>query len=190
MKLRVIYFLIAMLIVASCSQYEKDDTPDLPQGYLKVPIRKTIKTESRFLDARQTGITVYKWKTNSLPISNPDSPQVVAGDTGTYTVIYNNGQDSSKVIVYPFPICFIPNSFCPNGRNNLWKIIFNGVSAINVKVFSQDNIKLFETANISQGWDGKYNGKPCSVGYYYFYLKYTSAIGKEYNKTGYFQLFD
>ena len=34
---------MAMLIVVSCSQYEKDDTPDLPQGYLKVPIGKTIK---------------------------------------------------------------------------------------------------------------------------------------------------
>ena len=151
----------------------------------------TMKRE----DEKNQYVSVYKWKTNSMisPASNPDSPQVVPYDTGKYTVIFNNGQDSSKVIVYPRPICFIPNSFTPNNlgpnMNEFWMIDFEGMSAIDVMVFSRDNVKLFETTDFqSKGWDGTYDGKLCPVGYYYYYVKYTSLIGKEYNITGYLQL--
>ena len=186
-----------LLIVVSCTQYEKDDTTELPPGYLKVPMGKTIKTElwKTILDARQPGVTVYKWKTNSMisPASNPDSPQIVPSDTGKYTVIYNNGQDSSKVIVYPRPLCYIPNSFTPNkigpDRSEVWKIVIEGVSAIDVMVFSRDNIKLYEATDLQTlGWDGTYDGKLCPVGYYYYVVKYTSVVGKEYTITGYLHL--
>jgi gliding motility-associated-like protein len=192
MKLRIPYFLMILLIVVSCTQYEKDDTSDLPPGYLKVPMGKTIKTElwKTILDARQPGVTVYKWKTNSMisPASNPDSPRIVPSDTGKYTVIYNNGQDSSKVIVCPRPICYIPNSFTTD-RNHVWRIFFDGMSAIDVMVFSRDNVKLFETTDFqSKGWDGTYDEKLCPVGYYYYVVKYTSVVGKEYTITGYLHL--
>lgn len=197
MKLQITYFLMILLILCSCSKYEKDDSTALPPGYLKVPMGTIIKTElwNTILDARQAGITSYKWKTTCgfSPGTNPDSPLINVYDTGTYTVIFNNGEDSSKVIVYPRPLCYIPNSFSPNREgpsgNDKWIIRFEGISTLNLKVFSTDNIKLYESCNLETlGWDGTYNRKLCPVGYYYYYLKYTSAIGKEYIKTGYFQL--
>lgn len=204
MKLRISYFLIILLIAGSCSNYEKDDTTALPQRYLKVPKGKIIKTEiydTISLDARQAGTIVYKWEsTNTYPyakISNPDSSLVVVRDTGTYTIIFNIGQDSSKIIVYSVPKCFVPNSFTPDNtgpvENNVWTPVVMNIISYNLKIFSQDNLKLFESSNFNQmgwqiGWNGMYNGKLCPVGYYYYYLKYTSFIGNEYIKTGYFQL--
>jgi hypothetical protein len=188
MKLQIPYFLMIFFILGSCTQYEKDDTTALPQRNLNVQKGKIIKTEiydSIILNAKQAGITVYKWKSTNINIyammGNPDSPLVIARGTGTFTVIFNNGQDSSKVIVYPRPICYIPNSFTPD-RNHVWRIFFDGMSAIDVMVFSRDND--FQ----SKGWDGTYDGKLCPVGYYYYVVKYTSAIGKEYTITGYLHL--
>jgi gliding motility-associated-like protein len=197
MRIRIAYFTIILFIAGSCTQYEKDDTTPIPPAYIKIPMGITIKTElwNTIFDARQPGITRYKWKTNGMfpPSSNPDSPQVVAYDTGVYTVVFNDGQDSSKVIVVPQPRCFIPNSFTPDNTgpvsNNGWRPVLNCITTFNLKVFSKKNLLLFESNDVNtDGWDGKFNGKLCAGGYYYYYLKYTSYIGREYIKTGYFQL--
>jgi hypothetical protein len=196
MKPRILYYLIILLLAVSCTNYEKDDTTPLPVRYLKVPMGKTIFVEfagSIVFDATQAGITKYHWKTNTWPVTESDSAITVANDTGIYTVIFNNGQDSSKIIILIDSKCFVPTSFSPDNtgpeQNNLWMPIVYYVTSLNLKVFSKDNLLLYQSSDrYNYGWDGKYKGRLCPPGYYYYYLKYTSLIGNDYYKTGYFQL--
>jgi hypothetical protein len=48
---------------------------------------------------------------------------------------------------------------------------------------------MFESTDINQHWDGKYKGKSCSEGTYYFVLQAKSE-NNDYGKTGALMLVD
>ena len=199
MKFRLLILLIMAVIVTSCTKYEQEEFVPLASQYVRVNKGVEIKVELNgniTLDARQEGITSYKWQGDALIQSNLDSPVVYVQDTGTCVVSYNKGQYTSTVIIVPAPIFYVPNSFSPDGRgpdqNNWWCPVFEGIISFDLKVFSTDHILLFESTfnepYENWGWDGTYKETDCPAGYYYYYLTYTSCIGKEYFKTGYIQL--
>ena len=48
-------------------------------------------------------------------------------------------------------------------------------------IFNRWGQKLFEWTDVSQTWDGTYNGSPCKDGVYFVLVKARGADGKEYN---------
>jgi len=122
---------------------------------------------------------------NDPSITNPiASPQVSI--TYQINVTDTDGcvkTDSIFIGVYD-PI-FIPTAFTPNGDglNEVFRIpptiTFN---LTRLAVFDRWGKMIFETSDITQGWDGTFQGTPCDVGTYVYIITGSNAKGKVFIK--------
>lgn len=75
---------------------------------------------------------------------------------------------------------FVPNAFSPNGdgRNDVFRIKGLGGRKISVfEIFNRYGQQVFSTTNANRGWDGRYRGKPCDVGTYYYLIQLVNPNG-------------
>lgn len=81
---------------------------------------------------------------------------------------------------------FVPNSFSPNGdgKNDVLYVYGSAIKELKFMVFNQWGQKVFETADMSRGWDGTYNGKALPVGVYVYVSRVLLTTGQEINKKG------
>ncbi|MFA6059689.1 MAG: gliding motility-associated C-terminal domain-containing protein [Taibaiella sp.] len=138
----------------------------------------------------------YRW-TPEKPfrvISGPDGQKVKGVfldpiTTVTLTVYNQYGcYDSATTLVLTKPCCevFIPNAFSPNGDG--LNEYFNpqlqlGQILLTMQVFDRYGKLIYNNTNIKKGWDGKYeDGAEASTGVYMYFIKYTCADGKLYEK--------
>ena len=79
---------------------------------------------------------------------------------------------------------FIPNAFSPNGDgvNDYWEILgLQDYPGHRLEVYNRLGIKLYETTNYNNDWNGTYNGAKVPDGTYYYQLYLTnSTIEKGY----------
>ncbi len=80
----------------------------------------------------------------------------------------------------------VPNAFAPGGNiNNRLKVILTGVASLNYfRVFDRWGVKVFETTNIDEGWDGTFNGKPEPFAVYVYDAQAISSDGKLFDQHG------
>jgi gliding motility-associated-like protein len=69
---------------------------------------------------------------------------------------------------------WIPNAFTPNGdgKNDVFKPEGTSISAMNMQIFDQWGELIYETTNITGGWNGTYNGKPQPMGVYMYTIRF------------------
>jgi gliding motility-associated-like protein len=79
----------------------------------------------------------------------------------------------------------VPNIFSPNadGINDSWQLVISSyqytVSNYQCTVYDRWGIKVFETSNLSQAWDGRSTGGlACSAGAYFYVIKLTATNSK------------
>ncbi|MEI6123359.1 MAG: T9SS type B sorting domain-containing protein [Bacteroidota bacterium] len=195
MKRYIIFLVpISLLLIASCKKQENPSTETLYDTLnVNVPyieyalIENTILT----LDATNSDATNYFWSP-----SGDTTPTITVTSEGDYTVQVSThaGNHNYQVIVFKNGSdCYVPNSFSPNGdnRNDLWAPIFSEVSSENyyLRIYDQDNTKLFSTTDINGKWDGKFNGQDMPISYYYYAFSYYSTSGEAKNRNGMLQLF-
>lgn len=101
----------------------------------------------------------YLWQDgstyNSFTVTRP----------GLYTVkVYNGCYDLKDEIRITNGICdiYFPNSFTPNGdcNNDIFKAL-TGLKpeSYRLTIYNRWGQKIFETTNLTDGWDGKFKGK-------------------------------
>ena len=83
------------------------------------------------------------------------------------------------------PNLVIPNAFSPNDDGVNDKLCFRGewIREFHIAIFSRWGEKVFETYDINECWDGRYEGKKCQSGVY----MYTCDIVCEDNQAGTFK---
>lgn len=93
----------------------------------------------------------------------------------TLTVVSNVGCGTAtdKVHVFVYKDIYIPTGFTPdgNGKNDVWFV--PALSAFNnfeVFVYNRYGQIVFQTKNINQPWDGKYNGELQPSGTYVYLI--------------------
>jgi len=93
--------------------------------------------------------------------------------------------DSVNVWVVPTELN-VPNAFAPGtGNNNNLKIIKEGIATLKYfRIFNRWGVKVFETSDINQGWDGRYNGEPQPLGVYVYSIEAITDNGTPYVKQG------
>ncbi len=124
--------------------------------------------------------------TCSNPLANPTHPT-----TYTVTVTDSLGCRADAEVRLDF-LCsedgiYVPNAFTPNGdgKNDVFKIRGNGVNYITVfRVYSRWGELMFETSDISQGWDGTFKGEPQFPAVYVYYIEGVCSNNQKIVKQG------
>jgi gliding motility-associated-like protein len=83
-------------------------------------------------------------------------------------------------------VVYLPNVFSPNGdgKNDLFYARGENISQLNLKVYNRWGELVFESKDINAGWDGKYKGKECAEGVYFYVAEVTFANGETAVKKG------
>ncbi len=77
------------------------------------------------------------------------------------------------------PNIFIPNAFSPNDDGINDRLTFHGkwVLEFHLSIYSRWGEKVFETHDINDSWDGRYNGNWCQPGVYTYYCRIRCEAG-------------
>jgi len=114
-------------------------------------------------------------------LQNPTYQYLQAGDYKIKLITFNEGICSDtaykEISIAEKSNIKLPEAFTPNsdGLNDKFCILYTvSVESIDFRVFNRWGELIFETTNLSEGWDGTYKGKPQESGTYsyYIYVKY------------------
>jgi gliding motility-associated-like protein len=147
-----------------------------------------------------TGAYLYSWIPNSTvnyTIIGGANALLNALKEGIVNIKYqvkdaNNCLTQSanfEITIAPATIIFdIPNAFTPNGdgMNDELKIISNAgvLSLSSFKIFSRSGNLVFESRDVSKGWDGRFNGNMLPIDVYYWTAAYVDRNNVTNSKTG------
>ncbi len=172
-------------------------TLNIPPGidaFVDKPI--IYRGEQVQLSATQGQGYSYNWTPAALvsnaSIYNPVSSPV---QTTLYTVVVSNNNQCStqdtvtvQVIQYeciPSSI-YIPNAFSPNGDgvNDTFKVRTATLKSMHLEVYDRWGHKVFETDNITDGWNGTYKGQPAPFDAYGYYFSGECLQGEKISLKG------
>ncbi|MEA3497177.1 MAG: PKD domain-containing protein, partial [Bacteroidota bacterium] len=76
---------------------------------------------------------------------------------------------------------YAPNTFTPNEDeiNNSFQIKGTFIIEYNIKIYNRWGEQVFESNDIHDSWDGKYKGKVCPVGAYYYQIYAKGTMGRK-----------
>ena len=140
--------------------------------------------------SRDQGKT-YVDLTNSAKFSGVNSEQLTL-----ISANYPDNDDLYRVILSPLAYAcaeevtsnstslfynelFIPNAFSPNGDgvNDYWEILgLQDYPSHRLEIYNRLGIKLYETTNYKNDWNGTYNGVKVPDGTYFYQLYLTEAV--------------
>ncbi|HIA10483.1 MAG TPA: T9SS type B sorting domain-containing protein, partial [Flavobacteriales bacterium] len=114
---------------------------------------------------------------------------------GSYAVIVNDSNSCSVTgtiyVIESTQLCFtpyvyIPNIFSPNadGENDKLFVQGKGIVEIVFIIYDRWGEKIFETNDLSTGWDGAFKGKPMNEAVFVYYVKATLINESIVEKTG------
>jgi len=136
------------------------------------------------LDAGNTARS-YWWNTGDT------TSQITIDSTGLYSVQAESNQGCKSTeavwVLWAGRSFFIPNAFTPNGDglNDVFGAIprLDYINQYRISIFNRWGQMIFNTSDLSQGWDGSYQGKPCQAGAYVYRIVYQDfGMGTQENK--------
>lgn len=146
----------------------------LPASYLVCPGNEVELSA----DMGYTGVT-YEWNNGSTSATTSydntmDYAICVADNHGC---TYTDQTDILDDCVFFLPSAFSPNDDDLNDVYHFYsKIPVTGV----MRIYNRWGNKVFETQDLTQGWDGTYNGKPLNTGVYVCYVVLNDvALGED-----------
>jgi gliding motility-associated-like protein len=140
----------------------------------------------------QTNCTTFNWfpsyGLNDATISNPvtstniDLIYNVTASTEWGCMI----TDSVAVYVSTNTLIDLPNAFTPGkGLNNEFKVLLRGVATLDYfRVYNRWGQLLFETTDLTHGWDGTFNGAPQPFDVYVYIIEARAQDGTVFTKQG------
>jgi gliding motility-associated-like protein len=95
-------------------------------------------------------------------------------------------RDSIDVFVDPESLIDVPNAFTPGSAPNaLFRPSRRGLASIAYfRVYNRWGQKVYETATLDEGWDGRLNGEPQPLGVYIWELDATTLNGRRVKGQG------
>ena len=143
------------------------------------------------------GITSPTSGASDITITS-ENPYVVDGslygssfDSIVYVVtgISKDGCTAKDTLVIRImePAIAIPNAFSPNGdgQNDIIYLLTVGVKElVEFKIFNRWGQVVFETTDLSVGWDGNFKDKPQEMGNYAYIYKATTVTGETVEGNG------
>ena len=149
-----------------------------------------LPNASSQLTGLPAGTFAYSWSP-TLGLSNPSiaNPQATIEQTTLYTLTVSDGicSGSDTVLIKVFdsicgaPFVFIPNAFSPNKDGQNDKLYVRGpfIESFVFRVYDRWGELVWETTNLSEGWDGTFRDKLLDPDVYDYYLQATCVGGLE-----------
>jgi len=173
------------------------DSTVFPPNIHTYAVKDTIyRSQTSALFTTQLSGFTYSWHPantlNNHIIYNPIATPV---QTTTYYVDITDQWGcvyKDSVIVYVLDvICddtniYLPNAFSPNGDNSNDILYVRGkiIDEIYLTVYNRWGEMVFETRNMSDGWNGIYKSKLSEPGVYVYYMDVTCLDKQKYFKKG------
>lgn len=133
------------------------------------------------LNATSSPLQQYYWQGNAS-FTNAYIPNPVATvyESGWLVVQATNANNctTSDSLFITVSDCneaiFIPNAFTPNGdgQNDILKVLSRCVILQSFRIFNRWGELVYETSDITQGWDGTFKGAPQMPGVYVYTVQY------------------
>ncbi|MHC1706399.1 MAG: gliding motility-associated C-terminal domain-containing protein [Bacteroidales bacterium] len=123
-----------------------------------------------------------------------DLPSIVVYEAGIYSLEVSSAHctqsDSTLVIGKSgYSALFLPNTFTPNhdGVNDIFSGIGTDITYFNIKIFNRWGEMIFESSDMSEGWDGRYKGDIVPDGVYAYFIRYATpcSFEQKFKKEGY-----
>jgi PKD repeat protein len=150
-----------------------------------------VKFKWNFGDGNSSSLFEPKYYYKSY--GNYDISLVATSENGcSDSVIVQNAFSDSGYFI-EFPNAFIPNPTGPsNGyfsqksdeSSQVFHPVFNGVSDYQLRIFSRRGILIFESNDISIGWDGYFKGQLSEPGVYVWKVRGNFMNGEPFTKMG------
>ncbi|MFT3909317.1 MAG: gliding motility-associated C-terminal domain-containing protein [Ferruginibacter sp.] len=124
---------------------------------------------------------------SSTTVLNPVITPFVNSGTVEYDISITNEDGciaTDKLIVNILSNCIsnVRNAFTPNGDgvNDTWKVYDDNscLKKVSIQVFNRDGIKVFESADYHNDWQGRYKNKLLPDGTYYALVEFTPLVGE------------
>lgn len=80
-----------------------------------------------------------------------------------------------------------PNVFTPfttPGVNDEWRVSYRSLVSYECHIFNMQGQEVFASTDPARGWDGRYRGRKCPTGTYYYAIVAKGSDGKEYKLGG------
>jgi gliding motility-associated-like protein len=126
----------------------------------------------------------YKWQDGTTTLT------YIVKDTGLYTISAENicGVTKDSILVHG-GVCdiFMPSAFSPNhdGVNDIFRVRYPfPVASFSLNIFNRWGQKIFESRDISKGWDGTFNGQDVTAGGYVWFINVKYEDGRNENLKG------
>lgn len=177
-----------------CSQIFSSSVSSTSGPTASVSANVNIQQGSSTTLSASGGISFAWSPASSLNDSTLSNPVATPSSTTTYCVfVYdaNGCYDSACVIVtveVPCGVFYLPNAFSPNedGENEVFKAYVNPLCVTEFKliIYNRWGEKIFETNDVTNGWDGKVRDVISNSAVYAYYCKVKLTDGKEIFKEG------
>ena len=101
-----------------------------------------------------------------------------------------NAMDTITIFVKDFkcdiPNVYVPNAFSPNDDmvNDILYVESKVVDSLYFAIYTRWGEKVFETTDITKGWDGSYKGEKLSSAVFVYYIDATCINGQRLKKKG------
>lgn len=151
---------------------------------------KILKGEKVQLFAKPDGYS-YLWTPEEKVSSQTQNTDATIWDNTIFNLKVSDGPCTVsdtiliKVIQWEcdFPFVFVPNAFSPNGDNENDVLYVRGhpIKSIEFRVFNRWGEMVFESHDISHGWDGTYKGKLVDPDVFDYYL-IVECVGEEHKQ--------
>lgn len=81
---------------------------------------------------------------------------------------------------------FVPNAFSPNGdgANDEFRVAYRSIASFRCRIYDQWGTKVYDSEDITEGWDGTVYGSAASVGVYFYVIEAKGVDGTSHNRKG------
>ncbi len=190
-------FSITYTVTISDNTCNYDSSFAVKVTVLPLPLVKAVKSNDvncnkPFTQLNATGAYYYTWSPgatlNNAGIANPIANPAVTTKymvTGADNTGCENTDSITVVAGFGNNGILLPNSFSPNndGINDCFGIkYYRDVTNLTFVIYNRYGIKVFETNNANQCWDGDYKGQKADPGSYVYYISAKTLCGKVIKK--------
>ena len=132
----------------------------------------------------------YLWDLGDGTTSTDFEPSVTYTSEGSYAICliaYTAAScaDTTCQMVEVFEelesVIGIPTAFSPNNdtHNDVLFVRGSGIASFTLMIYNRYGEKVFESNDLSTGWNGTYKGKPENTGVFAYYLEYEYSNGEK-----------